>query len=73
MALKSLVTHTDCVSILPRHAIALETRMGALRRIRLRDVASKRKIGTMTLRTRALSPLADRFLTALRRVATGIT
>jgi DNA-binding transcriptional LysR family regulator len=72
MALKSLVTHADCVSILPRHAIALETRVGALRKIRLRDVASKRKIGTMTLRTRALSPLGDRFLGALRRVATGI-
>jgi DNA-binding transcriptional LysR family regulator len=72
MSLKALVTHADCVSILPRHAIALETRTGALRRIRIRDVASKRKIGTMTLRTHSLSPLADRFLAALRRVATGI-
>jgi DNA-binding transcriptional LysR family regulator len=72
MALKSLVTHADCVSILPRHAIALETRTGALRKIRLRDVASKRQIGAMTLRTRSLSPVADRFLAALRRVATGI-
>jgi molybdate transport repressor ModE-like protein len=72
MALKSLVTHADCVSILPRHAIALEARTGILRKIRLRDVASKRQIGTTTLRTRALSPLADRFLAALRRVASGI-
>jgi LysR family pca operon transcriptional activator len=72
MALKSLVTHADCISILPRHAVALEAKMGALRRIRLRDVASTRQIGTMTLRTRSLSPLADRFLKALRRVATGI-
>jgi LysR family transcriptional regulator, regulator of abg operon len=72
MALKSLVTHADCVSILPRHAIALEARTGVLRKIRLRDVASKRQIGTTTLRTRALSPLADRFLAALSRVASGI-
>jgi LysR family transcriptional regulator of gallate degradation len=72
MALKSLVTHAGCVSILPRHAIALEARAGVLRRIHLRNVTSKRQIGTMTLRTRALSPPADRFLAALRRVATGI-
>jgi DNA-binding transcriptional LysR family regulator len=69
MALKSLVTHADCISILPRHAMALEARAGVLRTIRLRDVAAKRQVGTTRLRTRALSPLADRFLTALRRVA----
>ena len=72
MALKSLVTHADCVSILPRHAVALEARAGVLHMIRLRNIASRRQIGAMTLRTRAASPLADRFLTALRRVATGI-
>ena len=72
LALKSLVTQADCVSILPRHAIALEVQAGVLRKIRLRDVASRRQIGTMTLRTRALSPLADRFLAALRRAATAI-
>src|SRR5882757_4502831 len=69
MALKSLVTHADCISILPRHAMALEARAGVLRTIRLRDVAAKRQVGTTRLRTRALSPLADRFLIALRRVA----
>lgn len=72
MALKSLVTHADCVSILPRHAVALEARAGVLRMIRLRDVATRRQIGAMTLRTRAASPLADRFLAALRKAATGI-
>jgi DNA-binding transcriptional LysR family regulator len=69
MALKALGTHADCISVLPRHAMALEARAGVLRTIRLRDVAAKRQVGTMRLRTRALSPLADRFLTALRRVA----
>ena len=72
MALKSLVMHAACVSILPRHAIALEVRAGVLRMIRLRDAASTRQIGTMMLRTRAHSPLADRFLAALRRVAAGM-
>ena len=72
MALKSLVMHAACVSILPRHAIALEVQAGVLRRIRLRDAASTRQIGTMMLRTRAHSPLADRFLAALRRVASGM-
>ena len=72
MALKSLVTHADCVSILPRHAFALEARTGVLHMIRLRNVASKRQIGVMTLRTRTRSSLADRFLAALRRAATRI-
>ena len=72
MALKSLVMHAACVSILPRHAIALEVQAGVLRKIRLRDAASTRQIGTMMLRTRAHSPLADRFLAALRRVVGGM-
>jgi LysR family transcriptional regulator, regulator of abg operon len=72
LALKSLVTHADCVSILPRHAVAFEAQAGVLRKIRLRDVASRRQIGATTLRARASSPLADRFLAALRRAATAI-
>jgi DNA-binding transcriptional LysR family regulator len=71
-ALKSLVTHADCVSILPRHAVALEARTGVLHMIRLRNIASRRQIGAMTLRTRTPSSLADRFLAALRRAATRI-
>jgi LysR family transcriptional regulator of gallate degradation len=67
MALKSLVTHADCVSILPRHAFALEARAGVLHMVRLRNIASRRQIGVMTLRTRTRSFLADRFLAALRR------
>jgi DNA-binding transcriptional LysR family regulator len=72
LALKALVTRASCVSILPRHAIALEARAGALRGIRLRDAASMRQIGSTTLRTRAPSPLAEHFLSALRRVASTI-
>jgi DNA-binding transcriptional LysR family regulator len=72
LALKALVTHAGCVSILPRRAIALEARTGVLRGIRLRDVASIRQIGSLTLRTRALSSPAERFLAALRRLATAI-
>jgi DNA-binding transcriptional LysR family regulator len=73
LALKALVAHASCISILPRHAIALEARSGALRKIRLRDVASTRQIGSLTLRTRTLSPPAERFVEALRRVAAAIT
>jgi DNA-binding transcriptional LysR family regulator len=72
LALKALVTRASCVSILPWHAVALEARTGALRRIRLGDAASMRQIGSTTLRTRAPSPLAEHFLSALRRVATAI-
>src|SRR5712691_157003 len=71
MALKSLVIHADCVGVLPRNSIALEAKAGVLRKIRLRDAASTRQIGVLTLRRRALSPLAQRFLAALRRVASG--
>lgn len=73
LALKALVTHASCVSILPRRAIALEARTGALKSIRLRDVASIRQIGSLTLRTRALSSPAERFLAALNRVASAIS
>jgi LysR family transcriptional regulator of gallate degradation len=72
LALKALVTRATCVSILPWHAVALEARTGALRRIRLRDAASMRQIGSTTLRTRAPSPLAAHFLSALRQVASAI-
>jgi LysR family transcriptional regulator of gallate degradation len=71
MSLKSLVTHADCVSILPRNAFALEARAGLLRGLRLRSIPSRRQIGVMTLRRRAGSPLVDRFLAALRRTATA--
>ena len=73
LALKALVTRASCVSILPRHAVALEVRAGALRSIRLRDAASMRQIGITTLRTRAPSPLAEHFLAALRRVASTVS
>jgi DNA-binding transcriptional LysR family regulator len=73
LALKALVTRASCVSILPRHAVALEVRAGALRRIRLRDAASMRQIGSTTLRTRAPSPLAEHFLAALRWIATTVS
>jgi DNA-binding transcriptional LysR family regulator len=73
LALKALVTRASCVSILPWHAVALEARTGALRRIRLRDAASMRQIGSTTLRTRAPSPLAEQFLSALRRVASAVS
>jgi LysR family transcriptional regulator, regulator of abg operon len=72
MALKSLVTRADCVSILPRHACALEARAGVLHMIRLRKIASRRPIGVMTLGTRTPSSVTDRFLAALRRAATTI-
>jgi DNA-binding transcriptional LysR family regulator len=72
LALKSMVIHASCVSILPRNAIALEARTKVLRSIRLSDVRSRRQIGASTLRTRAPSPTAGRFLAVLRSVARAI-
>jgi DNA-binding transcriptional LysR family regulator len=72
MSLKALVSQTDSVTLMPRHAFAFEAKAGLLRSIRLRDVSVTRTIGIMTLRTKALSPLAHRFVEALRVVARGM-
>ena len=50
----------------------LEAKAGLLHGIRLRNVSVNRTIGIMTVRMRALSPLANRFIDVLREVARGI-
>ena len=69
MAIKALVQHADCVSILPTHAFALEARVGVLRGIRLRNLSVSRTIAILRLRSWPISPLAERFIESLRDVA----
>ena len=72
MSLKAIVQNTHSVTIMPRHAFGLEAKAGLLHGIRLRNVSVNRTIGIMTVRMRALSPLANRFIDVLREVARGI-
>jgi molybdate transport repressor ModE-like protein len=69
MALKALVQHADCVSMLPVSAFALEASAGVLRGIQLRNQSVSRTIAIMRLRSWPISPLADRFIASLREVA----
>ncbi len=72
MSLKTTVQNSNCVSIMPRHAFAREVKAGLLHGIRLRNISANRAIGIMTVKARTLSPLANRYIVALREVARGI-
>lgn len=72
MSLKSVIEHAQCVSIMPRHAFAMEVTAGLLHGIRLRNITAHRTIAVMRLSIRALSPLAERFVGILREVAREI-
>lgn len=69
MSLKSMIQHTHCIGIMPRHSFAMEEACGFLHGIRLRNVKAHRTVGVMRLRGRKLSPLAERFVDLLREVA----
>lgn len=66
IATKSLVARTDYVTILPRQVAAAELSTGILRAIALDDVGVHRTIGVRRLAERQPSPLAERFIAALR-------
>ena len=66
IATKAMVARSDCVTILPRQVAAAELSTGLLRAISLDDVGVHRTIGVRRLAERQPSPLAERFLTALR-------
>jgi DNA-binding transcriptional LysR family regulator len=69
MALKAMVQHNDCVTLLPTSAMVLEAEAGVLRGIQLRNLSVSRTIAIMRQRSWPLSPLADRFIGCLREVA----
>ena len=72
VSLKAIVQHTNCVALLPRHTVRLEEKAGVLRAIRLADPSPARPIGIIHARSRPLSPVAERFREALRKVAKTI-
>ena len=69
VALKTVVMHSDAVTIMPEQLVALERDAGRLRCIRLRESGEPRAIGFKWRRDRELSPLALRFVAAVRAVA----
>jgi molybdate transport repressor ModE-like protein len=70
-ALRSLVMRSDSVSISSTRLVKLECRAGYLKGVALRDAHFSREICLRRRRNLDLSPLTQRFVEVLRRVATG--
>ena len=64
-ALKAIVMHSDCVTIMPKRLVALECEVGSLAAVDLRDPGRHRILGITWLRSRA--PIAAR--ASVRRIA----
>lgn len=73
ISLKGLIQNTDCVSLMPSHAFALESSAGVIRGIKLQGLQIDRSVAIMRLRHANLSPLAERFIEALHKVAQRLT
>lgn len=72
LALRSLVMRTDGVTISSPHLMKLELAAGQLVGVPLRKARFTREIVLRTRRDQALSPLAQRFVTALRAEAAAL-
>jgi DNA-binding transcriptional LysR family regulator len=72
LALRSLILRTDSVTILSPHLMKLELATGQLVGIPLRKPHFVREIVLRTRRNAALSPLAERFVAALRAEAAAL-
>jgi len=68
-AIKAIVLHSRCVTIMPKRLIKLERKAGLLRCVELTDSGARRTLGVSWIRDRGLSPVAQRFVTFLREVA----
>ena len=62
---KGIVRTTDRVTILPRQVVEAELSVGVLRAIEIENVTFQRQIGVRALASADLSPLAQRFISAL--------
>lgn len=72
VSLKAIVQHTNCVALIPKHTLRLEEQADVLRAIRLGDPSPARPIGIIHATSRPLSPVAEHFREALRKVAKTI-
>jgi DNA-binding transcriptional LysR family regulator len=72
LALRSLVLRTDSVTMSSPNLMKLELAAGELVGIPLRKPHFVREIVLRTRRNAALSPLAERFVAALRAEATAL-
>jgi molybdate transport repressor ModE-like protein len=69
VAMKSIVAHSDGVTIMPKQLIALERRAGLLHGIALAEAGGTRALGLSWASDRRLSPLAQRFAEITRECA----
>jgi molybdate transport repressor ModE-like protein len=69
VALKSIVMHTDYVTVMPRLLVAHERANGWLHCITLNQSGRQRALGLNWARDRQLSPVAAQFAKALRDIA----
>lgn len=73
ISLKGLIQNTDCISLMPSHAFALEAGAGVIRGVKLDGLHIDRSVAIMRLKHANLSPLAGRFIEALHKVAQRLT
>jgi len=69
VAMKSIVMHTDYVTIMPRQLVSLERSKLLLHCIGLNESGRSRALGLSWARDRELSPIAARFAQLIREVA----
>lgn len=72
LALRALILRSDCVTLAPPHLMKLELAAGQLVGVPLRKPHFTHEIVLRTRRDQALSPLAQRFVAALRAEAAAL-
>ena len=70
--LKAVIQHTDRVTVMPGHALDLEERTGVLKTLTLKGPTSNRRLNILRMRHLPLSPVAESFVTHVRRMAETI-
>lgn len=68
-AMKAIVMHSDCVTLMPRQLVAIEQKAGLLQTVRLVEAGASRALGISWARERKLSAPAEAFIKALHDCA----
>ncbi len=69
LAIKDIVMNTDCITIMSPRLVEVECEVGRLCAVELTDVAPLRPVGLIWRTNEEPSPIAARFMQALRSVA----
>lgn len=68
-AMKAIVIHSDCVTLMPRQLVAIERRAGLLQTVRLVEAGASRALGISWAKERKPSAPAEAFIKALHDCA----